>query len=410
MGPPMLEAMTRLPGRLAQISLGLLAALGSGYLAVLAGATFLEREGIGKRADGSSDGPAREKVRFAVVVPAHDEEGVLPTVLESLEGLRYPAHLYEVFVVADNCQDATAKVARRYGCTVWERVDPDRRSKGHALSWAFDRIPRAYDAIVIVDADSVVDPGLLAAFSRAFHPSTVLQGSYLSPPGTGVLSVAGYVAAALHNDLKPRGRENLGCSAGVLGNGVCIARAVLDEVPWRRFGLAEDVEYHVDLVLAGKRVGFVPGARVSAASPGTLGGMDSQRSRWERGRLDALRSSAWPLLMRAARERNLASLEALVSISALPFSPTVLAAAGCTTLGALRRSKGGMATGVLSLVAASGATLRALRLVGAPAGVYTYLAALPLFVIWKGYVTLSSLFGGSRRAWVRTERARREDD
>ena len=108
-------------------------------------------------------------------------------------------------------------------------------------------------------------------------------------------------------------------------------------------------------------------------------------------------------------ERDAASLEALVSISAPPFSPTVLAALGCAALGALRRSKGGMAVGALALVAASGATLRALRLVGAPAGVYAYLAALPLFVLWKGYVTVSSLLGGRGQGWVRTERVRRED-
>lgn len=405
----MLEPIALGLGRLAQISLGLLAGLGGGYLGILAGATFLGRDGSGARPDGSSSAPTRDEVRFAVVVPAHDEEEVMPAVLKSLEGLRYPKQLYEVFVIADNCRDATAEVARRHDCTVWERVDPDRRSKGYALGWAFDKVPETYDAVVVVDADSVVDPGLLAAFSRAYDPSTVLQGSYLTPLGSGVLSVAGYVAAALHNDLKPRGREALGCSAGVLGNGICIPRAVLDEVPWRRFGLAEDVEYHVDLVLAGIRVGFVPQARVSAAAPGTIGGMDSQRSRWERGRLDALRSSAWSLLRRAVGERDPVSLEVLASISALPFSPAVLAAVGCTVLGVLRRSKGGTATGVLALAAASGATLRALRLVRAPAGVYAYLAALPLFMLWKGYVTLSSLFGGSARGWVRTERSRREE-
>ena len=400
----MLEPIALLLGRLVQVSLGLLAGLGGGYLAVLAGATFLGRD----RPGGSSERPSGE-VRFAVVVPAHDEEEVIPTVLEHMEGLRYPGRLYEVFVVAANCRDATAEVARRYDCTVWERVDQDRKSKGHALSWAFDRIPRTYDAVVIVDADSVVDPGLLAAFSRAYNPSMALQGSYLAPPGPGVLSAAGYVAAALHNDLKPRGREGLGCSAGVLGNGVCIPRAVLDGVPWRRFGLAEDVEYHVDLVLAGKRVGFVPDARVSAASPGTLGGMDSQRSRWERGRLEALRSSAWRLLRKAVAERATVSRGALASVSALPFSPTVLAAVGCAPLRALRRSKGGVAARVLALAASSGATLRALRLVRAPAGVYVYLPALGLFVLWSGYLTLLSLFVGSGRVWVRTELSRRED-
>ncbi len=382
--------------RLAGFGLKLLAGSGGGYFALLTGATFLQRR--------IASGPDPTDLQFAVVVPAHDEERVISGTLKSLEQLDYPAERYEVFVIADNCLDATAEIARRFRCTVWERLDPERRSKGYALNWAFERIPKEYDAIVVVDADSEVDSRLLTEFSRHYDPSAALQGLYLHSSGSSAYSAASYVASALHNALKPWGRENLGCSAGLGGNGMCLPRSLLEEVPWQRFGLAEDFEYHLDLVLAGKRVRFVPEARVEAVAPNTFRSMQSQRLRWERGRVDALRCFARPLLGRTIRERGKTSLEAFMSMVAPPFSLTVSSGLGCMALGLMRRSKRDVVVGTLALAAPVGATLRALWLVRAPARVYVYLPALPLFVAWRTYITLRSLLRGAGQDWVRTER------
>jgi 1,2-diacylglycerol 3-beta-glucosyltransferase len=383
--------------QVARFALELLAGTGGGYFALLTGATF-----VGRSKASSSD---PTDLRFAVVVPAHNEEQVISRTLKSLEQLDYPAERYEIFVVADNCVDATAEVAQGFRCTVWERVDPYRRSKGYALRWAFEQIPRKYDAIVVVDADSEADPGLLAQFSRNYDPSAALQGLYLQRFDSSTFSVASYVASALHNGLKPWGRENLGCSAGLGGNGMCLPRIVLEEVPWQRFGLAEDFEYHLDLVLAGKRVRFVPEARVEAIAPSSLRGMYSQRLRWERGRVDTLQCFAGPLLGRVLRGGGKTSLEAFISMVAPPFSLTVSSAVGCAALGLVRRSKGDMVVGALGLAASMGATLRALWLIQAPAKVYLYLPALPLFVCWRIYITLRSVLGGAGQDWVRTERS-----
>ena len=212
----------------------LLAGVGGAYFSLLTAATFFKGH--------SAVRSTAPRPRFAVIVPAHNEEFTLPDTLTSLEQLDYPPERLGVFVVADNCQDATAEVARRHRCTVWERVEPERRAKGYALNWAFELLPNQYDAVVIVDADTKVDPALLSNFARAYEPFTALQASLLQAVSSNVSSVISYVASAVQNCLKPLGRQNLGFSAGLGGTGICIPRGLLEEVPWQRFGLAVDVE------------------------------------------------------------------------------------------------------------------------------------------------------------------------
>jgi len=375
----------------------MLAGIGGTYFSLLTAATLLKER--------NAFGSAPQRPRFAIIVPAHNEEHTISDTLTSLKRLDYPPECFGVFVVADNCRDATAKVARRHRCTVWERVAPERRAKGYALNWAFERIPKGYDAVVIVDADTKVVPTLLTSFARAYEPFTALQASLLQAASSNVSSVASYVASAVQNCLKPLGRENLGFSAGLGGTGICIPRGLLEEVPWRRFGLAEDVEYHVDLVLAGRRVRFVPEALVEATAPHTFGGLRSQRLRWERGRIEALRRFTGPLLARALRKREAAAFEAFVSMVAPPLSLTAFTSVGCIALGLIRRSATGLVVGALGLAAITCAALRALWIVRAPARVYAYSLFFPTFVVWRTYLLVRSLLQGARKSWVRTERS-----
>ncbi|MCL6441804.1 MAG: glycosyltransferase family 2 protein, partial [Thermoleophilum sp.] len=111
-------------------------------------------------------GPVR---RFAVLIPAHNEEPVLARLLASLDALSYPRNLYDVVVVADNCTDATAAIGRARGALVFERSDSVNAGKGHALRWLLDELERAgkvYDAYVVLDADSTVSPNFLWAMNE----------------------------------------------------------------------------------------------------------------------------------------------------------------------------------------------------------------------------------------------------
>src|SRR5262252_937178 len=127
-----------------------------GYLLVLAVLAITARPTRGCPSEG--------RRKFAVLVPAHDEEAVLERLLSSLKRLDYPSERVDICVVADNCSDTTADIARSSGARVYERVDTTQQAKGYALRWLLEQLgreDRTYDAFVVVDADSVLAPNFL---------------------------------------------------------------------------------------------------------------------------------------------------------------------------------------------------------------------------------------------------------
>jgi 1,2-diacylglycerol 3-beta-glucosyltransferase len=211
---------------LAELVLLLIVGLPLAYLALLSVLAFAG----GKRPGG----PARRRRKFAVVVPAHNEEPVIEETLRSLGSLDYPREMFEIVVVADNCSDRTAALARSAGAIVLERSTPDRRSKGHALRWAFDRLlAQGYEAVVVCDADTVATENLLetvnAAMDRGEH---AVQCADLVRPNVASWSAeatrAGFL---LYNVARPLGRRVLGCSAGLRGNGMAFTAETLRRVP-----------------------------------------------------------------------------------------------------------------------------------------------------------------------------------
>ena len=177
--------------------------------------------------------------RFLVVIPAHDEqEGVAETVRSCL-AVDYPITLFDVVVIADNCTDATADRAREAGARVVERSD-HRRSKGHALEYLIAHIQEtgefdSVDAIVIIDADSTADPGLLAAFARRLEDGWEWVQSYdaVGNPGRSWRTRLLAYAFSLINGVTLVGQMALGCGAALRGNGMCLSTSGLRRVPWR---------------------------------------------------------------------------------------------------------------------------------------------------------------------------------
>jgi glycosyltransferase involved in cell wall biosynthesis len=95
---------------------------------------------------------------FAIVIPAHNEEKTLSTTLHSCAGLNYPKDKYKIFVIADNCSDRTAEIARDNGAVCLERYNEEEKGKGFALEWGFKQIlPEGHDALVVLDADCQLD-------------------------------------------------------------------------------------------------------------------------------------------------------------------------------------------------------------------------------------------------------------
>mgnify|MGYP002778732773 FL=1 len=334
------------------------------------------------------------------------------TVRASLRATSYPAALRRVVVIADNCSDATAARARAAGADVWERIDPDVRGKGHALAFAFERVlaGESADAVVVVDADTTVAPDLLLAFDAALAAGhEALQADY------GVRNAADSwrtrltaLALAIFHDTRSAGRERLALSSGLRGNGMCFRTALLRRVPHQAFSIVEDLEYGIQLGLAGVRVAHVGEARVLGEMPATGATARSQRERWERGRRAMRRRHALPLLAAARRRRDPVLLDLALDLLVPPLSRLVAAVALGWTLAAAALTLGAPAGPALALWSVAAAALlsyvvRGCMLTGNPLRAAADLAWAPPYMLWK--LTVSSRPAAHDAAWVRTSRA-----
>lgn len=373
----------------------------SGYLLLLTGAALWGRRRPPPPGSGTR--------RFAVLIPAHNEEALIGRLLESLHRLDYPRSRFDVLVVADNCDDATAVVARAHGAQVYERFDRSARAKGFALRWLLERIReegRVYDAFVVLDADSVVAENLLRCLDARLQAGRQVVQVYYSVLNAGDSPVAAlrHAALAAIHYLRPLGRSVLGLSCGLKGNGMCFTAPVLERFAWQWYTLAEDVEFHLALVREGIRVDFAPETRVLAEMPVTLQQARSQNARWERGRLQLLRHRVPPLVREGVRRRSWLRLDAAIEQAIPPLSVPFVVGASCLVGAVLLHTAVPAALAAFALTGQVLYLVAGLALARAPLSTYLALGYAPAYVAWKLWVYAQALVSTRSAAWVRTAR------
>ncbi len=377
--------------------------LATGYLLVLLGAAAMQRR---VRPAATAEG---DHLRFIILIPAYNEELSIGDTLASLQGLDYPTDHVEIVVIADNCRDQTAELARRAGTTVYERDDPHRRGKGQALGWALDRLqgdrPEA-EALLFLDADCRVSPNLLMALdTRLRAGAEAVQVNYLvANPSESWSSGLRFAAFALINTVRPLGLSALRLSCGLLGTGMGFRRSLLDEVPWDAVSLAEDGEYHCRLVETGRRVIFAPEAWVSSSMPTSLSQARDQQNRWEGGRLELIRFWTPKLALSGLRQRDLRRLHTALGPLIPPQSLHLAANVGMGILALVLRSPAGIKLAAANLIGQISYVTGGLLLVRAPASVYRALVMTPILITWKLWLYARIVTGRSPKNWIRTER------
>jgi 1,2-diacylglycerol 3-beta-glucosyltransferase len=377
-----------------------------GYLAVLTGAAWLATA-TRRRA---SRPPATGTTRFAVLVPAHNEEPVIGAALEALAAVDYPAENYRVHVIADHCIDRTVEISRGAGVEVHEHAG-ERRGKGPALAWVIRTLldaptGEAPDVVVVVDADTIVDKEFLQEVERVIVAgASAVQGQYrVRDPDTSAAAGLRAAALAARHHLRPLGRTALGASSGLYGNGMAFTSSVLRGRQWSGH-LTEDIEFQMELLLDGIRVAYAPEAIVEAEMPSTLEDAVTQNERWERGRIEMARRYiprlAGATLTRSSGNRA-ATADAILDHLVPPLSAlgTAVGAVGIASAAVSGRA-GGRAGLVLCAVLGAHVT-SALVLAGAPASVYRSLVHAPGMVLWKVRLWLRMLAGPGEGGWVRT--------
>ncbi|WPB77051.1 exopolysaccharide biosynthesis GT2 family glycosyltransferase EpsU [Archangium violaceum] len=352
------------------------------------------------------------RLKFDIIIPAHNEEAGIARTVSNLSRVDWPVELRRILVVADNCADATADRAREAGATVLVRHNQELRGKGYALQHAFERslADGFADAVVVVDADTEVTPNLLHAFAlRLEAGAQAVQAHYgvLNPHASWRTRLMA-VAMALFHKVRSLGRERLGVSCGLRGNGMCFTHAIIRQVPHEAFSIVEDLEYGIRLGKAGQRVHYAWEAEALGEMVTSEKAARSQRRRWDGGRMAMTRKFGLPLLAEGLRKGDKVLVDLAMDLLVPPLSWVVLGAGAVTVasgalslwLGHPTLSSYLASASVLSLVlyVMRGWWVSGMGLAGLSA-----LAWAPFYVAWKVWLMLSRP-EEKKGEWVRTTR------
>jgi cellulose synthase/poly-beta-1,6-N-acetylglucosamine synthase-like glycosyltransferase len=255
--------------------------------------------------------------RFMTIIPAHNEEKVVVNLIESLKKLDYPKDLYDIYVIADNCTDKTAEVAKKAGAIVYERFDEAHKTKGHALQWFLaqkieENAP--YDAFCIFDADNIVDENFLKVMNKKLcQGEEVVQGyKDIKNPSDSWVS-AGYAIFywTMHR-FYHLARYNIGLSPLMNGTGFMVKFDVIKPQGWNTKTLTEDIEFSLKRIIEGKKLGWARDAIVYDEQPVGFKQSWTQRSRWTVGHMQCLKEYTKPLAEAVVKNKTVMNFDGLL--------------------------------------------------------------------------------------------------
>ena len=255
--------------------------------------------------------------RFMTIIPAHNEEKVVVNLIESLRKLDYPKDLYDIYVIADNCTDKTAEVAKKAGAIVYERFDEAHKTKGHALQWFLaQKIEEdaPYDAFCIFDADNIVDENFLKVMNKKLcQGEEVVQGyKDIKNPSDSWVS-AGYAIFywTMHR-FYHLARYNIGLSPLMNGTGFMVKFDVIKPQGWNTKTLTEDIEFSLKRIIEGKKLGWARDAIVYDEQPVGFKQSWTQRSRWTVGHMQCLKEYTKPLAEAVVKNKTVMNFDGLL--------------------------------------------------------------------------------------------------
>lgn len=339
---------------------------------------------------------ASGRIRFLVLVPAHNEELVIAKGLEAINADRREDDL--VLVVADRCTDATAAIARAHGALVLERGEDEEPGRAAARQAGLEHARALeWDAVLMLDADSVIEPGFFVAAEAALlDGATAIQARSESSRGRSLTAEASVAAFTLQGITLPRGRARLGLSVRLRGTGMAIRREIALQHRFRA-PASEDLFFTLDLLLDGVRCRHVDSARLRSEGADTWGAFGGQKVRYEAGRMAAARAYVPRLLARALRRGDLAALDTAWFLATPPFALAALSL--LLGLGLAAVASAWTLAWVFTAGIAALAVALLTGLIQARVGLRTWLALLaaPWYLVWKAVVQVRALASILRR-------------
>ena len=260
-----------------------------------------------------------KKHRFMAIIPAHNEEAVIANLVESLKKQNYDKELYDIYVIADNCTDNTAKVAKEAGAIVYERFDKTKKTKGYALNWFLQQKieeDAPYDALFVFDADNIVHPDFIKNMNKKLcQGEDVVQGYRDIKNPTDSWITAGYAIFywTMHR-FYHLARYNLGLSPLLNGTGFMVKFDVVKPQGWDTKTLTEDIEFSLQRIIKGKRLGWATDAIVYDEQPVGFKQSWSQRSRWTVGHIQCIKEYTKQLAVAVKEHKTMMNFDGFLYI------------------------------------------------------------------------------------------------
>lgn len=257
--------------------------------------------------------------KFMAIIPAHNEEAVVANLIESLKNQNYDKTLYDIYVIADNCTDRTAQKAKEAGAIVYERFDPEHKTKGYALQWFLKQKIEEnadYDAFFVFDADNIVDKDFIKNMNKKLcQGEDVVQGYRDIKNPTDNWITAGYALFywTMHR-LYHLARYNIGLSPLLNGTGFMVKFDVIKPNGWETKTLTEDIEFSLKRIIQGKKLGWATDAIVYDEQPTSFKQSWSQRSRWTVGHMQCIKEYTGQLFNAVKEHKTLMNLDGFLYI------------------------------------------------------------------------------------------------
>ncbi len=350
-----------------------------------------------------------QDTKVVVLVPAHNEELVIRTTLNDL--VPELKHQHRLVVIADNCSDATAEIARAVGATVLERYNLDLKGKGYALEYGLQYLEsEPPDVVVLMDADCKVHPGAIAQLTQqAIATNRPIQGVYLmeKPESPTPKDAVSAFAFKVKNLVRSSGLARMGLPCFLDGTGMAFPWSVIRSVDIANGNIVEDMKLGLDLNIAGHRPMFCPQANVTGYLPQQSQAATSQRTRWEHGHLQTLLTYVPRLLQASLQQKRFDLFISALDLCIPPLSLLVLIWSALMTASLLCGIWGASWIPTSLLASAGAFLLTAIFAAWVKFGrtdiPLLQLLSIPIYILWKIPLYLKFLVKPQKN-WVRTER------
>lgn len=276
---------------------------------------------------------AQDQTKLKVLIPAHNEELVIQTTLESLFDASISPD--QILVIADNCSDSTADIVKNTGVPVVERQNDSLRGKGHALAFGIEELKSdPPDYVLIMDADCTIEPDTPEGLVKLSQGQHVVQPNYLIKAQDGAdLSrrLSGFLFK-IKNLIRSQALLNFGCSVPLLGSGMLFPWAIISSTKFATSNIVEDTKIGLDLQLSGTKILFAPQFNVFSYFPDTDAARESQSVRWEQGNLQIALEYVPKLTVAAIKKRDYRLALSALHILVPPVSLLILGILGLSVL------------------------------------------------------------------------------